>query len=114
MTTQTREKPKPLTISISKEAVDHVRSFTERASKTAHVGRCVRRVEPGDEDGGAEDLGEAGGVVVQVLPRGRAVLGVELERARAGDQSLGGPIRGRNLRRVLRGTGRQVTDRKNG
>ena len=31
--TTTKEKPKPLTISISKEAVDHVRRFTAEAGK---------------------------------------------------------------------------------
>ena len=33
MATQTREKPKPLTISISKEAVDHVRTFAQDLGK---------------------------------------------------------------------------------
>ena len=35
MATQTREKPKPLTISISKEAVDHVNAFAKDAGKPA-------------------------------------------------------------------------------
>lgn len=48
--TLTREKPKPLTISISKDAADHVRSFV------AQAGRAEARLRVSVKGGGCSGL----------------------------------------------------------
>jgi len=65
-----------------------LRALLVGRGEVAQVLGCKLRFEPGDEDGRAEDLGEAGGVVGQRVARRRNVGGVELERLRAGEQGV--------------------------
>ena len=73
--------------------IDHpvgdVVALIEGRDEAADVGGGVVRLEAGDEHGRAEDLREAGRVVVEGLSRRRNVLRVELERRGASDQLLG-------------------------
>ena len=56
-------------------------SLFERTDEATDVGCSIFGVEAGDEDGGAEDLGESGGVVMQRLTGRWAVRSVKLERS---------------------------------
>ena len=76
------------------DALDDMPPLAVRAGEEADVGGGEVRVEPGDEDGRAERLGEPGGVVQERVAGRRRVLGVELE--------LGG-ARGQRLRLAGRG-----------
>ena len=74
-------------------ALDDVPALAVRAGEEADVRGGEVRVEPGDEDGRAERLGEPGGVVQERVAGRRDVVGVELELGGACGQRLG--LRGR-------------------
>ena len=57
-----------------------------REAADLHLG--VLEVEPGEEDGGTEHLGETRGFVLDEVARRRRALGVEFEPGGAGDQTL--------------------------
>ena len=63
-------------------AIDHVGALVVGTAEIADVFGDEIGVETGDEHSGTEDLGEAGGVVMQRISRRWNVLGVELELGR--------------------------------